>query len=91
MSKKIRVLLIILPCIAFFAASIVKLVLPTYIDVLPNNDYSLLTVYEDSYYSETNFWWMHLAFLPLCIFSLAIGLKNKDAIVNIASILVIVI
>ena len=91
MSKRTRVFLIILPCLALFISLIIYFSLSTSISQFLDNDYSLLTVYEEDYYSKTKFWWMCLAFVPICIIPLIFGIKNKDKVVNCVSIIIMLV
>ena len=91
MSKKARILLIILPCVSLFVAVIVFSILSMFTNELFGNENSMLTVYEGDYYATTKFWWIYLAFLPFCILSLALGSKRKDRIVSCVSIVIMMV
>ena len=91
MSKKARILLIILPCVSLFVAVIAFSILSMFTNELFGNENSLLTVYESDYYATTKFWWIYLAFLPFCILPLAFGSKRKDRIVSSVSIVIMMV
>ena len=91
MSKKTKIFLIILPCIFLVVAAIAYLILSMFVKELFCNNYSFLTVYENDYYAKTKFWWIYLAFSPLCILPLLLGLKHKDKVVNSVSIVIIIV
>ena len=91
MSKKTRILLVILPCLALFIAVIVFSILSMFTNELFGNENSLLTVYESDYYATTKLWWIYLTFVPFCILSLALGSKRKDRIVSCVSIVIMMV
>ncbi len=91
MSKKTRILLVILPCLALFIAVIVFSILSMFTNELFGNENSLLTVYESDYYATTKLWWIYLAFVPFCILSLSLGSKRKDRIVSCVSIVIMMV
>ena len=91
MSKKMKIFLIILPCVSLFVSLIIYSVLTLFINEFLNNEYSILTIYEKDYYSKTKFWWIHLAFLPFCILPLVLGIKKKERVVNCTSFVIMIV
>ncbi|MBE6625533.1 MAG: hypothetical protein E7622_07865, partial [Ruminococcaceae bacterium] len=53
-----------------------------------NSSGDIITQYHSSYFLVKDGWWAFLIFLPICLLSLALGLKQKDRIAIAISLVI---